>query len=115
MKKVVAQRTDIAFYIKLLPLKTHPDAYWKSKSIVCEKSIKFLDENFQGKPIPKIECDNAEPDNNLKFAEKNGISGTPTMILPDGSLYQGPIEADKLIKLIDGSSKVAAGKKKKKG
>jgi thiol:disulfide interchange protein DsbC len=114
IKKVVTQRMDIAFYLKLLPLKIHPDAYWKSKSIVCEKSLRLLEENFEKKPIPRSECDKAEPDNTVKFAEKNGISGTPTMVLPDGSLYQGPIEADKLIKLIDDSSKAAAGKKKKK-
>lgn len=115
MKKVVAQRVDIAFYLKLFPLKMHPDAYWKSKSIICEKSVKLLEENFENKPIPRVECDKTEPDNTIKFAEKNGLSGTPTMILPDGSLYQGPIEADKLIKLIDDSAKRAAGKKKKKG
>lgn len=114
MKKVVAQRIDIAFYLKFLPLKIHPDAYWKSRSIVCEKSLSLLDENFEKKTIPRIECNKAELDNNIKFAEKNGISGTPTMILPDGSLYQGPIEADKLIKLIDDSSKAASAKKKKK-
>jgi len=112
IKKVVAKRIDIAFYIKLLPLKIHPDSYWKSKSILCEKSINLLDENFEKKPVPKVECNKAEVDNNIQFAEKNGISGTPTIIFPDGSLYQGPIVADKLIQLIDESSK-ADGKKKK--
>lgn len=114
LKKVVAQRMDIAFLLKFLPLKAHPDAYWKAKSIICEKSLKLLDDNFEKKPIPKIQCDKAELDNNVKFAEKNGISGTPTMVLPDGSLYQGSIEADRLIKLIDDASKAAPEKKKKK-
>ncbi len=114
LKKVVAKRMDIAFYLKLLPLKIHPDAYWKSKSILCEKSLTLLDENYEKKPIPRIECPTPELDKTEEFAEKNGISGTPTMVLPDGSLYQGPIEADKLIKLIDDSSKAATAKKKKK-
>jgi thiol:disulfide interchange protein DsbC len=115
MKKVVAQRGDIAFYLKLFPLKIHPDAYWKSKSITCEKSIRLLEDNFEHRPIPRVECEKTEPDDTIKFAEKNGISGTPMMILPDGSLYQGPVEADRLIRLIDDSSKRATAAKKKKG
>lgn len=112
----MAQRTDIAFYLKLFPLKTHPEAYWKARSMVCDKSVTLLEENFEKKPIPKIECDTQELDKNIKFADRNGISGTPTMVLPDGSLYEGQIEADKLIKLIDkASSKIPAAKKKKKG
>lgn len=116
MKKVVAQRMDIAFYIKLFPLKMHPDAYWKSKSIQCDKSITLLEENFEKKPIPKNDCDTKEIDKTIKIAEKNGITGTPTLILPDGSIQQGNIEAEKLIKLIDeASSKAAKAPKKKKG
>lgn len=114
MKKVLAQRMDIAFYLKFFPLKGHVDAYWKSKSIVCDKSIKLLEDNFEKKSIPKIDCNTKEIDENIKFAEKNGITGTPTMILPDGSIYSGFTEADNLIKLIDEASlKKGSGKKKK--
>lgn len=104
MRKVIGQRIDIAFYLKLFPLKGHVDAYWKSKSIVCNKSIEFLEDNFEKRPIPKIDCNTKEVDNTIKFAEKNGITGTPTMILPDGSVYSGVAEADKLIKMIDQAS-----------
>lgn len=101
MKKIVAQRLDIAFYLKFYPLKGHKDSYWKSKSIVCNKSIKFLEDNFEQKPIPKIDCDTKEIDDTLKLGEKNGITGTPIMVLPDGSVYFGYAEADKVIKMID--------------
>jgi len=114
MKKVVAKRMDIAFYVKLLPLKVHPDAHWKSKSITCNKSIRLLEDNFEKKPIPKTDCATTEVDKTIAFADKNGISGTPTVIFPDGSLYQGPAEADKLIKMIDDAASKAAGKKKKR-
>lgn len=113
MKKVIAQRMDIAFYIKLYPLKMHKDAYWKSKSIICNKSIQLLEDNFEKKPIQKTECDTKEIDNNIKFAEKNGITGTPTMILPDGSIYLGAPEADKLLKIIDDASLKVSKKGKK--
>lgn len=113
MKKVTAQRMDIAFYIKLFPLKGHKDAYWKSKSIVCNNSMQFLEDNFEKRSIPKLECPTKEIDENIKFAEKNGITGTPTMILPDGSIYSGYTEADKLIKMIDEAYASAAAKKVK--
>lgn len=101
MKKVTAQRQDIAFYLKLYPLKTHPDAYWKAKSIVCTKSEKLMEDNFEKKPILKKDCDTKEVDENIAFAENHGISGTPAMIMPDGSLREGAIESVRLIKLIE--------------
>lgn len=104
MKKVITKRLDIAFYLKLFPLKFHKDAYWKSKSIVCNKSLRLLEDNFEKKPIPRLDCDTKEIDENIRFAEKHGISGTPTMILPNGSVYQGTIDSERLIKLIDEAS-----------
>ncbi len=101
IKKVVKQRNDIAFYIKLFPLPMHPDAYWKSKTIVCNKSLKLLDDNFEKKPIPKPGCETDEIDKNIKLAKSLGISGTPTSIMPDGSVHVGFFNADKLLQIID--------------
>lgn len=102
MKKVLEKRKDIVFYMKLFPLKMHKDAYWKSKSIICNKSLRMLDDNFEKKPIPKTECNTKEVDDNIKLAESLGITGTPTMIMPDGNIYSGTMPADKLIELING-------------
>jgi len=103
IKSIVAKRKDIAFYIKLMPLPMHPDAYWKSKSIICSKSLKLLEDNFEKKPIPKPECETQKVDETLKLAEELGINGTPTSIMPDGSFQMGFLEADKLIERIDSS------------
>jgi thiol:disulfide interchange protein DsbC len=102
MKKVLEKRKDIVFYLKLFPLKMHKDAYWKSRSIVCNKSLNMLEDNFENKPIPKTDCDTKEVDNNIKLAEFLGITGTPAMIMPDGKIYSGAMPADKLIELING-------------
>jgi thiol:disulfide interchange protein DsbC len=101
MKKVLEKRKDIAFYIKLYPLKMHKDAYWKSKSIICKGSLKMLDDVFEKKPIDKIDCDKKEVDDNIRLAESLGITGTPTIILPDGRVQVGMVTAEKLISLID--------------
>jgi len=111
IKKVVEKRKDIAFYIKLFPLtKLHPDAYWKSKSIICEKSLKLLEDNFEKKSIPKPSCETDAIGKNIKLAGSLGISGTPTSILPDGSVLTGSQPADKLIELIDSAKKKGSGK-----
>lgn len=111
LKKVTEQRRDIAFYIKLFPLiKLHPDAYWKSKTIVCNKSLQLLEDNFDKKTIPKTDCKTDEIDSNIKLAEKLGISGTPTAIMPDGSVHVGFLEADKLIKIVDSIKRGQGGK-----
>lgn len=106
LKKVVEQRRDIAFYIKLFPLvKLHPDSLWKSRSIACSKSLKLLEDNFDKKPVPRPDCETKDIDDNIVLAEGLGITGTPTSVMPDGSVQVGFLEADKLIKIVDSIKK----------
>mgnify|MGYP003880052979 CR=1 FL=1 len=100
-KKIVSERKDIAFYVKMFPLKMHPGAYDKAKSIVCEKSLKLLDDAFEKKPIPAPKCTTSVIDENIKLAEKLGISGTPALIMPDGRVVAGFQNAESLKNLID--------------
>ena len=100
MKQVTDQRKDIVFYIKLFPLKNHPEAFQKSKSIVCEKSLALLVDAFEKKPIPKPKCETSAVDENIKLAEKLGITSVPSVILPDGRVFPGYKDARSLIQLI---------------
>ena len=102
MKQIIATRKDIAFYIKMYPLEFHKDAYWKSKSIVCNNSLQLLQDCFDKKEIAKTDCKTEEVDNNLKLAKSLGITGTPAIILPDGRLRVGAMPEAELTKLIDG-------------
>ena len=102
MRKVVEKRKDIVFYIRLYPLvKLHPDSYWKSQSIACNKSLQMLEDNFGKKPIQRTECSTKEVDNTIKLAEKLGITGTPTLILSNGKMRSGAMSAEQLIELVD--------------
>lgn len=102
MKEIVKKRKDIAFYIKLFPLvKLHPQAYEKSKAVMCKNSLKLLDDAFEGKDVPKADCDTKALDENTKLAEKLGISGTPAIILPDGRLVPGYVDSATLLKLME--------------
>jgi thiol:disulfide interchange protein DsbC len=102
IKKVLEKRKDIAFFIKLFPLaKLHPKAYEKSMAIVCEKSLKLLENSYAGKSLPEAKCKTSEVDENLKLGERLGIRGTPAIVLPDGGIIPGYKDADSLISLID--------------
>ncbi len=101
MKKVIKERKDIAFFIKLYPLPMHKEAYEKAKAIVCEKSLSLLEDAFEKKPLPKPKCETSAIDDNVKLAQKLGISGTPAIIMPDGRVIPGYMDADALIKSIE--------------
>jgi len=100
LKKIIADRKDIAFYLKLMPLKFHRDAYWKSQSILCEHSLRRLEENFEKKQIPKPDCDTREPDDNIRLAGELSITGTPTLVMPDGFVLVGGRDAGALTDII---------------
>jgi thiol:disulfide interchange protein DsbC len=101
MKKVIKERKDIAFFIKLYPLPMHKEAYAKAKAIVCEKSLELLEDAFENKPMPKPKCETTAIDDNVKLAQKLGISGTPAIVMPDGRVIPGYMDADALIKSIE--------------
>lgn len=100
LKKAVEADKEIAFYLKFIPLPMHPDAPWKSQSIICSKSLKMLEDNFEKKPIPKPECSTPEIDDNIVLAQEIGITGTPTMVMPDGSIVVGVKDAVKITELM---------------
>jgi thiol:disulfide interchange protein DsbC len=100
MKKIIEERKDIVFYLKVFPLKNQPEAYEKSKSILCEKSLALLEEAFEKKPIPKPKCETSAVDENIKLAQKLGIKSVPSVILPDGRIIPGYKDAKTLISLI---------------
>ena len=100
MKKIIVERKDVAFYIKLFPLKMHPDAYEKSKAIVCQKSLALLEQAYEKKPLPKATCETTIIDDNIKLAERLRINSLPTMILPDGRVISGYKDAESIKALI---------------
>ena len=100
MKKIIEERKDIVFYLKVFPLKNQPEAHEKSKSILCEKSLALLEEAYEKKPIPKPKCETSAVDENMILAKKLGITSVPSVILPDGRVIPGYKDAKTLISLI---------------
>ena len=101
MKKVIKERKNIVFLVKMNPLPMHKGAYDKAKAIVCEKSLSFLEDAFNGKQLPRPKCRTSVVDDNIKLAKKLGITGAPAMVMPDGRVVTGYRDANALKELID--------------
>jgi thiol:disulfide interchange protein DsbC len=101
MKKLLEKRRDIAFFLKVAPIHKNPEMEKKSKDIVCAKSVKNLDEAFEGKPVPSTECQTKELEDNTKFMAANGFNGVPVTVFPDGSVQVGFVESSVLETRID--------------
>jgi thiol:disulfide interchange protein DsbC len=112
MQEVVKADPNIAFLIKLMPLKMHPNAYGLSKTILCSTNpLSVLEAVLHGAPVAPSACPTTKVDETLATAQKLGITSTPTLILPDGTILPGYKKAADLLKIL--GSKVtlpAAGK-----
>ena len=104
LQKVVERDPEIAFQIKMFPLKMHPEAYDISRSIVCAQSMELLERAFAGQPVPEATCDTKAVDTTLNLVQQLGIRSTPTLVLADGRVVPGFKEADELLRML-GSSK----------
>lgn len=104
LKKLAKIAPDVAIHIMLFPLPMHPAAYDKSRAVIESKNLELLDKIFDGKEIskPKKESSKNAIDEIVKFGNESGISGTPTMIMPDGKIIVGMRDAETLKKMLDG-------------
>ena len=104
LKKLATIAPDVAIHVMLYPLAMHPGAYDKSRTILETKSLELMDKAFDGKDVPKPtkESSKAAIDEIIKFANANGISGTPTMVMPNGRIEVGMRDAETLKKMLDG-------------
>lgn len=104
LKKLAALTTDVAIHVMLYPLPMHPGAYDKCRTVLETKNLELLDKAFDGKDVPKPakESSKAAIDEIIRFANANGIAGTPTMVMPDGRIEVGMRDAETLKKMLDG-------------
>ena len=98
--KIIVEKPDIAFYMKLFPLASHPESYGIAKAVICDNSLSLLEESFAGKKVPEPSCETDAVDKNVELAKKLGITSTPTLILPDGRILAGFKPAEKLIEIL---------------
>ncbi|GAC1452673.1 MAG: DsbC family protein [Desulfuromonadaceae bacterium] len=104
LKKLAKIAPDVAIYVMLFPLPMHPAAFDKSRTVIETKSLDLMDKAFEGKDVPKPEKESSKKaiDEIVKFANANGISGTPTIVLPDGKIEVGMGDAETLKRMLEG-------------
>lgn len=104
LKKLASIAPDVAIHVMLFPLPMHPGAYEKSRAVFETKSLELLDKAFEGKDVPKPTKESSKKaiDEIIKFANANGISSTPTMVMPDGTIHVGMRDAETVKKMLEG-------------
>ncbi len=100
LREVIRRDPEVAFLIKLFPLKMHPNAYDISKSIICNNSMEYLELSFAGKPVPSPNCESPVVDQTLALVKELGINSTPTLVMPDGRVIPGYRKAEAILTII---------------
>jgi thiol:disulfide interchange protein DsbC len=103
IKRAAAKDADVAFLVMPYPRNSKDKAtYAKCLAVVCSKSEKLLDDAFAGKELPAAACKSDAVDETIRLANRLQVQGTPSMILPDGRLISGYMEAEALLSLLRG-------------
>ncbi len=102
IKQVVARDPEVAFFVRVYARTNNPKTVQKALSIVCGKTeaAKLLDDAFAGKKLPPATCKTNAVEETAKIAGKLGIRGTPAMVLSDGRLISGYMQADAILGLL---------------
>jgi len=103
LKKAAAKDADVAFLVMPYPRNSKDKAtYGKCLALICSKSEKLLDDAYAGKELPAAACKSDAVDRTIRLANRLQVQGTPSMILPDGRLISGYMEAEALLSLLPG-------------
>ncbi len=106
--KMADANPDIVFFVKLYSRVNSSTTAKKALSVVCSGSTKLLEDAYAGKELPAPTCETGVVEETYRLAEKLGIRGTPTMILPDGRVARGFRDANAINALLEAGAKPAA-------
>ncbi len=115
--ETIPKLKNVTIYYFLYPLPIHPDAVNDSKRILCSENPEsaMFAMMVKDSTIAKYNsCENAGRLTKMQDAANNlvQVTGTPTIVLPNGKIVSGLIPADYLTKLIDDNSLESAVTKK---
>lgn len=105
LENTLSRITNVTVYTFLMPLQQlHPQARAKAIGVWCSKDrAKAWDDLMHKNIVATGDCDHPV-DRTIALAEKMSIGGTPTIILPDGSLLPGAPNAAKLEQMLTKSA-----------
>ena len=95
VSELIKEEPELKVYIILVPLDIHPDALWKTESIVCtaktdrKAALAMLERSYEKKELPKLTCASGVGDELKKAGVKLGIGMTPTLVFASGKMLTG--------------------------
>lgn len=96
------QKVDnVTIYLFLYPI-LGQDSVDKSRNFWCakDKAATWLDWMLRNKQPPSASCDAAAVTRTVEFGRKHKITGTPTLILADGTRVAGAVPTAEIEKLL---------------
>lgn len=109
LTQLVKEDPQVKVYILLNPLSIHPNAMWKSQSILCTSkknmaaSAKMLEDSYEKKEIKAISCDKNYAEETAKLARSLGLPTTPTMVFPNGRVVIGAKKKEEIKTILEQS------------
>ncbi len=105
-EKDLQNLSDVTVHHLLYPI-LGEDSRIKSRNIWCAKDRSKVWDDWMQRGItpPAAQCDTSAIDANVEFGKKHRISGTPTLILTDGSRIAGAVPAAQVDKMLNDISK----------
>ena len=104
--ETLSKLKDVTIYYYFFPLAIHPNAADDSKRLLCAENPESAIVAVMGKDKPYGKNNTCNKSKDLVKMQDVGnnlvqVTGTPTIILPNGSITSGLIPADYLSRLID--------------
>ena len=104
--ETISKLSNVTVYYYFFPLAIHPHAVDHAKRILCAENPESALVGFMAKDLPlgkNNTCDNAAKLSKMQAIGTDvvQVSGTPTIVLPNGKLISGLVPADYLSRLID--------------
>ena len=111
LHKELKQLKNVRIHYFIYNLPMHPDAYDKSKKILCAKDkLGALDRAMNGDSLDDLKiCETDLVEKNKALSQKLGVRGTPHIIIETGQSIRGGKSVEELQKIVDS---VLAAKKK---
>lgn len=116
--ETVNKLNDVTIYYFFFPLEIHPNAVDHSKRILCAENPESAMISFMAKDKPLGKNNSCTNAGNLVKMQDIGtnliqVTGTPTIVLPNGKLISGLVPADYLSRMIDANRAIESSVKAK--
>lgn len=96
--EAIDEDPNLVFQIKLLALQQSSQRI--AQTILCNNSMEQLEQAFAGEALPEPTCQSDVLQQNQALAQSLQISGTPTLIMPNGQIHAGYQPLEELMELI---------------